>query len=68
MPFIIVIPEGYGNDYYGGSTFVHQGEIFPSLVMRDEAKRYKSRKVAENSAKALGKKCGCDHYVMEVPE
>ena len=68
MPFIIAMPDGFKTDYYGGSTYVHQGETFPSLVGRDEAKRYKSKKVAENSAKSLSEKCGCDCYAIEVSE
>ena len=44
-------------EYYRGNTYVHQGETYPALVKREEAKKYKSAKIAHRAADALSRKC-----------
>lgn len=55
MKFIIGLLNQHKNvtDYYAGKTYVYQGGIFPCLCDQEKAKRYMSRKRAENAASAL---------------
>jgi hypothetical protein len=69
MPFVIGVSNGdFSQDYYGGSTYVHQGETFPSLVKRSEAKRYKSKNGVEKAVESLNRKCEGLFFIIEVPE
>lgn len=45
------------SEYYGGGTFVVNGEKYAVLVSKEKAKRFKSRKIAENSYNKLFKSC-----------
>ena len=66
MTFIIAIHNGNTGDYYGGSTYVFQGGYYPAITNRRDAKRYKSRKIAERSAVAAQRKCEGQYTVEEV--
>lgn len=50
-------PNGYG--YYSGKTYTLAKEVFPHCdhKISSRTKFYKSRKVAENSAKSIADKC-----------
>jgi hypothetical protein len=63
MSFVIYV-NGQ-RDYYSGKTYTHQGETFPCVCKRDEAKRYKSKKIADNVAERLAGKCDDDFCVEE---
>jgi len=68
MPFIIGISDGeFSSDYYGGKTYVHQGERFPSRVRRHEAKQYKRKSDAEKSVEALNRKCASGDLFFVIP-
>lgn len=49
--------DGSRSEYYGGGTFVVNGEKYAVLVSKEKAKRFKSRKVAENSYNKLFESC-----------
>ncbi len=66
MSFVIYV-NGQ-RDYYSGKTYTHQGETFPCVCKRDEAKRYKSKKIADNVAKTLDRKCDEDFDVQEIED
>lgn len=58
MSFVIVIHNGYQltPEFYAGKTYIYQGGLFPCYASKDEAKRYTSRKRAENAAAKLNRK------------
>lgn len=58
MSFVIVIHSGgqLSSEFYAGKTYIYQGGLFPVYASKDEAKRYTSRKRAENAAAKLNKK------------
>lgn len=66
MKYVIYV-QGV-REYYRGNTYIHQGETFPAAGNLSEAKRYSSKKRAENAVKVLEQKCGDDFYVEEVEE
>lgn len=58
-----------GDEYYLGKTYVYQGGLFPCYCKKSDAKRYKSRKVAENACEKLNEKIGDDRFeVIEIEE
>lgn len=58
-------------DYYMGKTYQYQGEIYPSFSNNlEDAKVYKSKKVAINSCNRLNEKIsnGQFYKVFEIKE
>lgn len=57
---------GFGG-YYMGKTYIHQGECYASMVSElKHAKKYKSRKRAQNTVEILNNKVW--NYAFEVEE
>lgn len=63
-----LIYDGKSSCFYLGSTYVYQGGVYPSLGFKDEAKRYKSKKRAENAVTSLKRKCEGDFDVVQADE
>lgn len=57
-------------EYIGSKTFIHQGEKYAVLTKKENAKRYSSEKIAENSIKKLKMSCSnladCEFEIEEV--
>lgn len=66
MKYVIYVHGA--RDYYRGNTYIHQGEVFPAGAPLSEAKRYSSKARAENTVKALDKKCDDEFTVEEVAD
>lgn len=62
MAFLLVS----GMDYYTGKTYVYQGGYYASYGVKDQAKRYSSKKRAESAAKKLGEKVGYSFVVIKA--
>lgn len=58
--YVLVSKNAHGSwtEYYGGKTYIHQGETWAAFVQRNDAKRYFSKRRAENAAESLGNKVG----------
>jgi len=65
--YYVIYVQGV-RDYYRGNTYTHQGETFPATAKLSEAKRYSSKKRAENAVKSLNQKCDDDFDIEEVAE
>ena len=69
MKYIIYL--GYHKEYFSGKTYIFQGDLYAAEADRDNAKRYKSKKVATRAAERLRKKtvnCTSCPAVVEVDE
>jgi Na+-transporting NADH:ubiquinone oxidoreductase subunit NqrC len=55
-------------DYYRGNTYIHQGEFFPGLGKKTEAKKYKTRKLAERVQTTLKQKVETGFEVVEIED
>lgn len=58
-----------GQEIYIGKTYIYQGNFFPcTSYLLEEAKIYKSKKIAENSCKKLNDKVdgGWEFKVYEL--
>ena len=69
MKYIIYL--GYHKEYFSGKTYIFQGALYSAEADRDNAKRYKSKKVAERVAERLWRKtenCRLRPVVVEVNE
>ena len=45
------------SEYFTGERYIFQGETYATLGTWDNAKTYKSRKIAERSARSLNENC-----------
>lgn len=65
--FVLATQTSFGiyNEYYLGETYIYQGSYYPSIGRLDEAKNYKSRKLAENALKTLSNKVGETFIIKE---
>lgn len=61
-----VIKETRERSFYGGGSYIVQGERFPVLTKEENAKVYKTRAMAERGMKALDKYGGL--YDFEITE
>lgn len=61
------ITSGNLNGWYTSEKYMFQGDIYPVTGKKQEAKRYTSKKRAENAIKALDKTLAWD-YDWEVKE
>ncbi|CAH1058790.1 hypothetical protein PAECIP111894_04976 [Paenibacillus pseudetheri] len=66
MKYVIYV-EGL-SEFYRGNTYTHQGETFPAGCKLSEAKRYSSKKRAENTVTVLERKCDDKFCVHEIEE
>ena len=69
MKYIIYL--GYNKEYFSGKTYIFQGEPYAASADRDNAKRYKSEKVAERVSERLymqTSNCTTHPVVEEVEE
>lgn len=64
MDYVIYVHGCRG--FYLGNTYTHQGECFPATGRESDAKRYTSKKRAENAAASLEKKCDDKFEVQEA--
>ena len=69
----VLVSDSYGvgnkrwDGYYTGDTYIYQGEVYAVCDKEiDKAKKYSSRKRAENAARSLFEKI--TNYVFEVEE
>ncbi|MEK5183334.1 hypothetical protein [Paenibacillus sp. FSL P4-0288] len=71
MAFVIVIRD-VGNphaDFYAGGTYQCEREIYPVTALGDmDAKKYRTRKMAERAADGLDKRTRFICTVVELPE
>lgn len=71
MPYVIKLESrGYGEEYFTGSRFIVQGDMYATLGNLCEAKRFKSAKIAQRSANSLNKYSSQDgsFTVLEIEE
>ncbi|WP_289141510.1 hypothetical protein [uncultured Brevibacillus sp.] len=61
-----VLLEDKDHEYYAGKNYIYQGEYFPALCRKEQAKIYSSRKRAENAAEAVGNRTGVTFRVIEL--
>lgn len=55
-----------GGSWYAGKNYIYQGGFFPSICEKEGAKRYSSRKRAENAAKAVAERTGVSFDVIDL--
>lgn len=65
--FLLKADDSY-SDFYAGKTYVHQGSFYPVRCTHDKARRYTSRKRAENASVTVSDKTGQSFSVYEVSE
>lgn len=66
-----LIRIGSYQDYFSGKTYIFQREPYAALVDIDNAKRYKTLKLAERTAERLWNKmvnCNSRPVIIEVEE
>ncbi len=73
MKYILIfIYSSAPREYYGGGSYIFRGEKYAVLARsKDEAKRFKSRRIAENAYKKLFESCvnvEARYEIVEVPE
>lgn len=56
------------NEFYLGKNYVYQGGWFPCFCSKDKAKRYTSRKSAENAAEAVANRTGVRFEAIELTQ
>ncbi len=65
---VFVYHDGSPKEYYGGGTYIVGGEKYAVITQREKAKRFKSRKVAENAYKKLLLSCANVEEGFEIEE
>jgi hypothetical protein len=62
--FVLAAKDHFSMNYYTGKTYIVEGECYPCLSGDiKEAKRYTTRKRAENARLALNRKVGMNFMV-----
>lgn len=57
MQYVIVLESRSANTgYFTGDRYIYQGDVYATLGNQQEAKRFKSAKVARRSADSLNKR------------
>lgn len=75
MKYILAFIENYGgtsvHEWYGGGSYIFQGEKYAVITSINKAKRFQSRKNAENAHKKLSASCvnvNNEFDILEVEE
>lgn len=67
--FVLLENTKWGQEYYEGGTYMYHGEYFPCITSKiDEAKKYSTRKRAENACNKINMKCGRMFKVVSIEE
>lgn len=57
MQYVIILESRSINaEYFTGGRYIYQGDVYATLGNRQEAKRFKSAKVAQRSADSLNER------------
>ncbi|MGP8313303.1 hypothetical protein ACG0Z4_20825 [Enterocloster aldenensis] len=57
MQYVIVLESRSAyTEYFTGGRYIYQGDVYATLGNRQEAKRFKSAKVAQRSADSLNER------------
>lgn len=71
MQYVIVLESNsILTEYFTGGRYTYQGDVYATLGNRQEAKRFKSAKVAQRSVDSLNKYSAQNgiFYVSEIDE
>lgn len=59
MQYRLVISTLFGQSYFSGKIYKHEGEKMAAVTEKEKAKIFKGRTSAEKKAKDLYEKIGC---------